>query len=58
MRLPLAIISEKIIKKYNLLSVNKDGLLYIEIIKGMYGLPEVGALANKLPEKRLSKHGN
>ena len=35
----------------------KYGWVYIEIQKGMYGLPQAGFLANKLLEKCLSKHG-
>ena len=57
MRLPLAIIPDKIIKKYNLLALKKDGWVHIEIQKGMYGLPQAGFLASKLLKKHLSKHG-
>ncbi len=28
----------------------------MEILKGMYGLPQAGILANKLLKKRLAKH--
>ena len=56
MRLPLAIIPDEIIKKYNILSLEKYGWVYIKIKKGMYGLPQAVLLANKLPEKRLPKH--
>ena len=31
--------------------------VYIEVQKGMYGLPQAGPLAQKLLEKRLKKHG-
>ena len=34
-----------------------DGNVYIEITKGMYGLPQAGLLANELLEQRLNKHG-
>ena len=57
MRLPLAIIPDKIIKKYNLLSLEKYGWVYIKIQKVMYGLPQAGLLANELLKKLLSKHG-
>ena len=57
MRLPLAIIPGKIIKKYNPPSLEKYGWVYIEIQKGMYGLPQAGFLAKKLLKKRLPKHG-
>ena len=31
----------------------KNGLIYVEIIKAIYGLPQAGVLANKLLKKRL-----
>ncbi len=31
--------------------------MYIEIRKGMYGLPQVGILAQQLLERRLNAHG-
>ena len=31
--------------------------MYIKIIGEIYGLPQAGALANKLPEERMDKHG-
>ena len=34
-----------------------DGYIYVEIRKGMYGLPQAGLLAQELPEKMLQKHG-
>jgi hypothetical protein len=34
-----------------------DGLIYIKIQKGMYGLPQAGILAQELLKKRLNKHG-
>ena len=38
--------------------VHSDGTVYIEIQKGMYGLPQAGMLANKLLKRRLAKHGH
>jgi hypothetical protein len=35
-----------------------NGYLYVDVRKGMYGLPQAGVLANVLLEKRLAKHGN
>ena len=56
MRLQLDIIPEEIIVKYNLRDlVDKDGWVYIEIRKGMYGLPQAGIIANQLLEKQLSE---
>ena len=58
MRLRLAIIPEEIIIKYNLRDlVDKDGWVYVEIRKGIHGLPQAGILANQLLEKRLSTKG-
>ncbi len=34
-----------------------DGYVYMEICKGMYGLPQAGVLANKLLKKHLAWHG-
>jgi len=47
-----------IIKEYALeAKVRRDGYVYIEARKGMYGLPQAGLLAHQLLEKRLEKHG-
>jgi hypothetical protein len=52
MRLQLDIIPEEIIVAYNLRELaTLDGWVYIEICKGMYGLPQAGILANQLLEK-------
>ena len=56
-RLKLSNILDKIIKEYNLREKVKDGYVYIEVNKGMYGLPHLGLLANKLLKKQLNKHG-
>ena len=39
MKLPLYIVSEEIIQKYNLRNLAHKGFVYMEIQKGMYGLP-------------------
>jgi hypothetical protein len=57
MRLPIAIIPDEIIEQYQLLPLVHNGHVYIEIRKGMYGLPQAGILANKLLTKRLARHG-
>ena len=55
MRLRLDIIPDDIIDHYGLRDkVTADGWVYIEIRKGMYGLPQSGILANKLLERRLN----
>jgi hypothetical protein len=49
MRLPLSIIPDEIIAKYN--------LVYIEIRKGMYSLKQAGFLANQILQQRLEPFG-
>jgi hypothetical protein len=49
---------EEIIVEYKLRKiVNAKGFMFIEVTKGMYGLPQAGLLANELLEKRLNKNG-
>jgi hypothetical protein len=57
MRLPLAIIPDEVIEKYNLRSIAVDGWVYLDIRKGMYGLKQAGLLANQLLQKRLELYG-
>ena len=57
MRIPLRIIPEHLIQQYDLRSKAKNGFVYIEIRRAMYGLPQAGILANKLLKQRLAKHG-
>jgi hypothetical protein len=45
---------EEIVQKYNLNALAVDGLVYIEIRKGMYGLKQVGLLANQLLQNRAA----
>ena len=49
---------DEIIKEYRLRKiVNLKGFVFVEVTKGMYGLPQAGLLANELLEKRLNKNG-
>jgi hypothetical protein len=57
MCLPMAQIPNKIIEQYQLQALAHDGWIYVEIRKGMYGLPQAGLLANKRLQKRLATHG-
>ncbi len=51
-------IPEEIIVEYQLRDrVTADGFVYVEVQKGMYGLPQAGILAQELLEKRLNEHG-
>jgi hypothetical protein len=45
------------IDKYDLIELSQDGKVYIEIQKGMYGLPQAGILANELLQRNLAKDG-
>ena len=57
MRMPIKLIPVEIIQEYDLLSIATDGWVYIKIVKGMYGLPQAGKLANDLLKKRLAIGG-
>ena len=58
MRLKMSDIPGDVIKEYNLLDkATAEGYVYVEIRKGMYGLPQAGRIAQELLEKRLAKHG-
>ena len=57
MRMPMKIIPPEIVEKYDLTKIESDGWIYIKIVKGMYGLPQAGKIANDLLQKRLKKAG-
>lgn len=57
MKMPIALFPDDIIKYYKLMDKVLDGYVYMEIRKGMYGLPQAGVLANKLLKERLARHG-
>ncbi len=57
-KIKLIDIPEEIIVKYKLHDLaNADGSVYIKANRGMYGLPQLGLIANELLEERLNKHG-
>ena len=45
------------IEEYNLMPSVHNGWIYFEIVKGCYGIPQSGILANNLLRKRLNKVG-
>jgi hypothetical protein len=53
----LSSLPQETIEKYDLIELSQDGKLYIEIQKGMYGLPQAGILANELLQRNLAKDG-
>jgi hypothetical protein len=57
MKMPIVLFPTDIIEHYRLNEKVLGGYVYMEIQKGIYGLPQVGLLANKLPKKRLVRHG-
>ena len=57
MRMPIKLIPQAIIDQYDLTPKVYNGYVYMEIMRGMYGLPQAGILANKLLKKKLKPHG-
>jgi hypothetical protein len=57
MKMLLSRFPEEIVDKYNLDALAVDGLVYIEILKGMYGLKQAGLLANQLLHTLLAPFG-
>jgi hypothetical protein len=57
MRIPIHLIPDEILQEYDATKYLTDGFIYIEIVKGMYGLAQAGLLANKLLAKRLDPIG-
>ncbi len=54
MRMPPDLFPDNIVDHYDLKQKAKNGFIYIQIQKGVYGLPQAGILANKLLKKRLT----
>jgi hypothetical protein len=50
-------LAQETIEKYDPIELSQDGKVYIEIQKGMYGLPQTGILANELSQRNLAKDG-
>jgi hypothetical protein len=45
---------QEIIDEFGLLELAHDGRVYIEIQKGMYGLPQAEILANELLQRQIA----
>ena len=57
-KLKLADIPQEVIKEYKLKDIStRDDSVYLEVNKGMYGLPQAGLLAQELLKERLAQHG-
>ncbi|KAI2506705.1 Reverse transcriptase (RNA-dependent DNA polymerase) [Fragilaria crotonensis] len=57
MRIPIGLIPDVIIALYNLLPLVTNGHVFVEIRRGMYGLPQAGRLANDQLIKFMAPHG-
>jgi hypothetical protein len=57
MRVNLRSIPQSSLDYYNLLPISRHGTVYVEIHKGMYGLPQAARLANDGLVSHLSCHG-
>ena len=56
-KMSIDLIPQEVCQAYGLDAKAKGGFIYLEISKGMYGLPQPGILANKLLKSRLAKKG-
>jgi hypothetical protein len=57
MKMLLSRFPKEIVQKHNLNALAVDGWVYIEILKGMYGLKQSGLLANQLMQTHLAPFG-
>ncbi len=57
MWISIELIPQAFIDEYNLLSKVQNGYVYMQIIKGMYGLPQAGMLAKNFLKERLKEWG-
>ena len=57
LRISITVIPQDIIDQYNLLPLARNVYVYIEIQRGMYGLPQEGILANNQLTERLEPKG-
>ena len=58
MRIHIRLITPDITVHFNLnVLVYQDGWIYMEIIRGVYGITQVGILANNLIQQHLRNHG-
>jgi len=56
-KVPLTTFPQCIIDQYNLVSLARNGFVYIQIDGGMYGLPQASLLANQQLVKKLAPAG-
>ena len=53
MKIPISLVLDEIAKEYKVANIAQNGFVYMQIERGMYGLPQAGILANKLLKKFL-----
>ncbi len=57
MKMPLSLFPSWMKEQYNLDRLAKNGFVYLEMHRAVWGLPQASILANKLLRKRLLPHG-
>lgn len=57
MRLAIDLLPDEIVQQYHLHDLVHNGFVYVEIRRGMYGLPQAGIIANNQLVKRLAPFG-
>ena len=57
MRMPISLFPKHIIKQYDLIKKLRNGFIYLEIRRIIYGLPQLGMLTNKYLKEKLAHHG-
>jgi hypothetical protein len=56
MRIMVELAPQEFINANNLASKIKNGYIYMKLVRGIYGLPQAGVLANKLLKKQLEEY--
>ena len=56
MKIPISLLPLQVIQEYKLRDIEEDGYVYMEVRKGMYGLPQAGKIANKQLQEHLAKY--
>ena len=57
MKIPLALFPSWIVEQYNLTKQQKDGWVYLEMRRAVWGLSQAGILANKKLRRKLVPFG-
>jgi hypothetical protein len=57
MKMPISLFPSWTREQYNLDTHAKNGFVYLEMRRAVWGLPQAGILANKVLRKRLLPHG-